>query len=87
MEGLDRPLLLAAGWLTTSALFVLTRSLIAAILFLNTISVITVIPRDFAQNFEREVELQASIGHGVALTSLTLALFVGTLWLSSRGNH
>lgn len=87
MEGLDRPLLLAAGWLTTSALFVLTRSLIAAILFLNTISLISVIPRDFAQDFEREVELQASIGHGIALTSLTLALFIGTLWLSSRGSR
>ncbi len=79
LDGFESAPLLVLGWISASAIFVLTRSLIAAIVFMTTMSLIGVM--------EHESELRATTESGVALAAITLALFIGTLWLTNLGNR
>ena len=77
LDGSENAYLLALGWISASSIFVLTRSLIAAIPFLTTVSLVGVT--------QSPVEIPGTTAGGIALITIALALFVGTLWLSNVG--
>lgn len=76
-HGLENLYLLASGWISASAIFVLTRSLLAPTLLIDLISLIPIMRDD--------VPFEVSAAQGFSEAALALALFLGALWLSRSG--
>jgi hypothetical protein len=77
LDGFENAPLLASGWISAAAIFLLTRSLIAAIPFLATLSLIGVT--------HHSIEILGTMESGFTRIAIALVLFIGTLWLSNLG--